>query len=392
MPQSDKNTRNSSALLALADGSVFYGVAAGARTCKVGELVFHTGMSGYQEILSDPSYHSQILNFTYPHIGNVGVNNEDWESKRFQVAGMVARHIYPTWTGHRGVQSLQQTLEEHNIPAITNIDTRAITQRLRTQGAISACVDARIESNKAEAIEKARSFKGLSGMDLTTELSNDYDSLSPWYEGRWHWQNGFASSNNATTKDLHKVVVYDFGVKRSVLRLLADACCEVRIVNANTSVADALAFKPQGIVFSNGPGDPAACHNALALIREFIKLNLPLLGICLGCQMLALALGAKTKKMKFGHHGANHPVQKLKDARVWVTSQNHGFEVDEASLPQVLQPTHRSLFDGSLQGFAHTSSAIFGFQGHPEAGPGPQDAEVFIDDFIQAMQIRKSNA
>lgn len=370
----------------MADGSVFHGISVGATGQAVGEIVFNTAMSGYQEILSDPSYTSQLLTFTYSHIGNVGINPEDWESDKLHISAVVLRDLSPLIAGHRGTASLESVLRKHNIPAIAGVDTRHITQILRERGSTGACLDAGAKPDARKAIDAAKGFPGLHGVDLTNTVSGAYAKKSLWREGGWQPQGSFRKP-----KDLPvEVVVYDFGVKRSILRMLVDCGCALRIVDAATPASEVLAMKPRGVVLSNGPGDPAACAYAIKNIRIMLEEKVPLLGICLGHQMLAHACKARTVKMKFGHHGANHPVQSLEDGKVWITSQNHGFTVDEATLPEDLLVTHRSLFDGSLQGFRHRHLPAFGFQGHPEAGPGPHDARSLFGDFVEI--IRTSGA
>lgn len=376
-------TESKPAVLAMADGSVFFGTAVGATNKQVvGELVFNTAMSGYQEVLSDPSYNSQLLTFTYPHIGNVGINPEDWESEKFQVSAIILREHYPLIAGHRGTSDLSSALQEQGIPAIANVDTRRITQLLRDNGSIGACLDTHTKSDAPKAIAYAKDFAGLNDMDLASVVTGTYNKNPVWREGGWCPKNGFQQSQNLP----YEVVVYDFGVKRSLLRKLVDCGCNLRIVDAKTPASEVLAMKPHGVVLSNGPGDPAACDYAIKNIAVFLEHAMPILGICLGYQMLAHACGARTVKMKFGHHGTNHPVQSLSDGKIWITSQNHGFMVDEHSLPDCLSITHRSLFDGSLQGLRHRSLAAFGFQGHPEAGPGPNDACSLFSDFVDVIK------
>jgi carbamoyl-phosphate synthase small subunit len=373
---------NKPALLAMANGMVFHGYSVGAGVLATGELVFNTAMSGYQEILSDPSYNSQILTFTCPHIGNVGINPGDWESDEFQVSAVVLHMEYPMIAGHRGTEQLGEALNKRGIPAIAGVDTRHITQILREQGSMGACVDAGSAQLTDKALKAAREFEGISGKDLSGKVSGSYAEKPAWNEGGW-----LPSGSFRQPKDLpYQVVVYDFGVKRSILRMLVDAGCSVHIVEAHTPAEQVLAMKPHGVVLSNGPGDPAACTYAIENIHKLMQAGMPLLGICLGYQMLAHACGGRTLKMKFGHHGANHPVQRIDDGSVWVTSQNHGFAVDEKTLPDSLEATHRSLFDGTLQGIRHKTLPAMGFQGHPEAGPGPHDASSIFKDFIASIK------
>lgn len=374
-------TKTEPAILAMADGSVFEGVSVGASTEAVGELVFNTSMSGYQEILSDPSYASQLIAFTYPHIGNVGVNPDDWESDKFHSVAVVLREPYPMIAGHRGKQTLFDVLVKQKVPAIAGVDTRRITQLLRHEGSMNACLDASKKPNRERALKRAKDFSGLAGMNLTGEVTGTYTKQPNWSEGGWRPQSDFYRPSECKSN----VVVYDFGVKRSILRNLVDRACKLHIVDATTPTSEVLSMKPDGIVLSNGPGDPAACDEIIEGVRSLVSSGVPLLGICLGHQILAHACGARTVKMKFGHHGANHPVQTLSDGLVWITSQNHGFAVDESSIPKELEVTHKSLFDGSVQGFRHKKYPVFGFQGHPEAGPGPHDAYGLFDDFAQAM-------
>lgn len=371
------------AILALEDGSVFRGSAIGADGASSGEVVFNTAMSGYQEILTDPSYARQIVTLTYPHIGNVGTNAEDEESSQIWAAGLVIRDLPLLTSSFRSEQSLHDYLVARNIIGLADIDTRRLTRILREKGAQNGCIVAGDAIDEAEALAQARKFPGLQGMDLAREVSTD--KSYPWNEGSWELQGGFTEA--AGQASFH-VVAYDFGVKRNILRMLVDRGCRVTVVPAQTPASDVLALQPDGVFLSNGPGDPEPCDYAIAAIAELLKTTTPLFGICLGHQLLALASGARSLKMKFGHHGANHPVQDLKGLHVLITSQNHGFAVDEASLPDTLVATHRSLFDGSLQGIHHTASPAFGFQGHPEASPGPHDAAPLFDHFIELMQAQ----
>lgn len=371
-----------SAVLALEDGSIFTGVAIGAQGSSSGEVVFNTSMSGYQEILTDPSYAKQIVTLTYPHIGNTGTNEEDNESKQVWASGLVIRDLPLLASNWRNEQSLDEFLQARNVIAIAEIDTRRLTRLLRDKGALNGCLlsGAALEAGgEAEALRLAKEFPGLKGMDLAREVSVK-DSYT-WQGGVWDLESGYKVESD----NRFKVVAYDFGVKNNILRMLVDRDCEVTVVPAETPAAEVLAMKPHGIFLSNGPGDPEPCDYAIEAIAEFLKQGIPLFGICLGCQLMALACGAKTVKMSLGHHGANHPVQNLKDGTVLITSQNHGFAVDETTLPENLAATHKSLFDGSLQGIERTDIPAFGFQGHPEASPGPHDVAPLFDHFIDLM-------
>ena len=371
-----------SAVLALEDGSLFTGVAIGAQGSSSGEVVFNTSMSGYQEILTDPSYAKQIVTLTYPHIGNTGTNEEDNESKQVWASGLVIRDLPLLASNWRNEQSLDEFLQARNVIAIAEIDTRRLTRLLRDKGALNGCLlsGAALEAGgEAEALRLAKEFPGLKGMDLAREVSVK-DSYT-WQGGVWDLESGYKVESD----NRFKVVAYDFGVKNNILRMLVDRDCEVTVVPAETPAAEVLAMKPHGIFLSNGPGDPEPCDYAIEAIAEFLKQGIPLFGICLGCQLMALACGAKTVKMSLGHHGANHPVQNLKDGTVLITSQNHGFAVDEKTLPENLAATHKSLFDGSLQGIERTDIPAFGFQGHPEASPGPHDVAPLFDHFIDLM-------
>lgn len=363
------------AILALASGDVFYGQSLGSSGVSTGELVFNTSMSGYQEILSDPSYAEQMVLLTYPHIGNTGTNQQDNEAKKVWAKGLIVKDCPDLYANWRTDLSLPDYLKRHGVVAITGVDTRAITNILREKGAQNACLMAgRIDVD--EAIMKAKMAPSMKGLDLAKVVttSNAYE----WHDGLWP---EYKSSEN-----LFHVVAYDFGVKANILRHLAERGCKVTVVPATTPAKKVLAMKPDGVFLSNGPGDPAPCQYAIDATKVFLDKNLPIFGICLGHQILALAAGAEVKKMKFGHHGANHPVQCLQSKRVWVTSQNHGFAVDESTLPKELKVTHRSLFDNTIQGIKHDSKPAFGFQGHPEASPGPQEAVALFDDFISAMK------
>ena len=373
-----------SALLALEDGSVFHGQAVGATGETVGEVVFNTAMTGYQEILTDPSYSRQIVTLTYPHIGNTGVNAEDAESLAVHAAGLIVRDVPRRASNWRSTESLPDYLKRLGIVAIAGIDTRRLTRILRDKGALAGCIVAGENVDAEAALAKARAFPGLNGMDLAKVVS----ATKPyaWKEGTYDLD-ATAFSQPAMR---FRVVAYDYGVKFNILRLLAAQGCDITVVPAQTPASEVLAMKPDGVFLSNGPGDPAACDYAIAATREFLDAKIPLFGICLGHQIMGLALGAKTLKMKFGHHGANHPVKDLDDGRVLITSQNHGFAVDPATLPANVRVTHTSLFDGSLQGFALTDRPAFCFQGHPEASPGPHDIGYLFDRFAALMEARKN--
>ena len=375
------------ALLALEDGSLFWGIAIGAEGETTGEVVFNTSITGYQEILTDPSYSKQIVTLTQPHIGNVGVNSEDEESGGIAASGLVIRDLPLTHSNWRAEESLASYLERHNIIGIADIDTRRLTRTLRDKGAQNGCIVTGSKIDEAAAIEAAKGFPGLKGMDLAKEVTTD--KTYPWEQGVGRWST--SPIQHAADGHRFKVVAYDFGVKRNILRILVERGCNVTVVPAQTPASEVLAMQPDGVFLSNGPGDPAPCDYAIDAIEAILETtDLPMFGICLGHQLLALACGAETEKMKFGHHGANHPVQDLDSGEVMITSQNHGFAVAEASLPSTLRATHRSLFDQSLQGIHHTEKPAFGFQGHPEASPGPQEAAVLFDHFIDLMQQRCS--
>jgi carbamoyl-phosphate synthase small subunit len=369
------------ALLALADGSIFTGVSIGSDGQTVGEVVFNTAMSGYQEILTDPSYRQQIVTLTYPHIGNVGTNAEDAESDRVHIAGLVLREVPRPPSSFRSTQDFRAYLKANKVVAIAGIDTRRLTRILRDTGAQSGCIVAGGRISEKKALEAARAFPGLKGADLAQVVS--CDKPARWTRGSWQ-----LDTNRETEREggKHHVVVYDFGVKRNILRMLVDRDCRVTVVPAKTTAAEVLKLKPDGVLLSNGPGDPEPCDYAIKAARELMKKRVPLFGICLGHQILGLAAGAKTLKMSFGHHGANHPVQDLESGRVMITSQNHGFAVDEATLPANVVVTHRSLFDGSNQGIRITDAPAFSFQGHPEASPGPHDVGELFDRFVQMMR------
>ncbi|MBD8880708.1 MULTISPECIES: glutamine-hydrolyzing carbamoyl-phosphate synthase small subunit [Rhodanobacter] len=367
------------ALLALEDGSVFHGHAVGATGETVGEVVFNTAMTGYQEILTDPSYSRQLVTLTYPHIGNTGINAEDAESTAVHAAGLIVRDVPRRASNWRSSETLPDYLKRHGIVAIAGIDTRRLTRILRDKGALSGCILAGETIDAEAALAKARAFPGLNGMDLAKVVS--VTQSYPWNEGVYDLDH--TRFNQPARR--FKVVAYDFGAKHNILRLLAEQGCDITVVPAQTPAAEVLAVKPDGVFLSNGPGDPAACDYAIAATKVFLDAKIPLFGICLGHQIMGLALGAKTLKMKFGHHGANHPVKDMDDGRVLITSQNHGFAVDPATLPGNVRVTHTSLFDGSLQGFALTDRPAFCFQGHPEASPGPHDIGYLFDRFAKMM-------
>lgn len=374
------------ALLALADGTVFRGISIGAEGQSVGEVVFNTAMTGYQEILTDPSYAQQIVTLTYPHIGNTGCNAADAESDRVHAAGLVVRDLPIATSNWRSEETLGAYLVRHGIVAIAEIDTRKLTRILRDGGAQNGCILAGADATAEQALAAARAFPGLKGMDLAKVVS--VGERYAWNEGSYDLD---AAAFVQPVARMH-VVAYDYGVKRNILRMLADRGCRITVVPAQTPAADVLALGPDGVFLSNGPGDPEPCDYAVAAIREFLRAKLPVFGICLGHQLLGLAAGARTIKMKFGHHGANHPVIDLDSGRVMISSQNHGFAVDEATLPANVRATHRSLFDGSLQGIALTDAPAFSFQGHPEASPGPHDVAGLFDQFIQQMEARAAAA
>ena len=373
-----------SAVLVLADGTVFQGRSIGARGIAVGEVVFNTAMTGYQEILTDPSYFRQIVTLTYPHIGNTGVNDDDWESDRIYAAGLVVRDLPRLHSSWRSPQTLDSFLKEQNVVAIADIDTRRLTRLLRSQGAQSGCLMAG-EADAEFALSKARDFPGLAGMDLAKVVTaqNPYE----WSAGRWELGKGYREIEQPR----FHVVAYDYGIKRNILRMLAERGSRVTVVPAQFPAKETLRMKPDGVFLSNGPGDPEPCDYAIEAIGEILDTTvIPVFGICLGHQLMGLASGAKTVKMKFGHHGANHPVKDLDTGRVVITSQNHGFAVDPATLPPNLRATHVSLFDGSLQGFARTDRPAFCFQGHPEASPGPHDIGYLFDRFAKMIDAKKN--
>ena len=373
-----------SALLVLEDGTVFRGTAIGAEGISVGEVVFNTSMTGYQEILTDPSYAEQIVTLTYPHIGNTGTNDEDEESDKIWAKGLIIRDLPLLASNFRNQASLSHYLSSRNILGIADIDTRKLTRILRDKGAQNGCLMAGDHLDENKALELARAFPGLSGMDLAKEVS--VKESYQWTEGSWALGQGFAKPDNS----VFHVVAYDFGVKRNILRMLADRGCRLTVVPAQTSAEDVLALNPDGIFLSNGPGDPAPCDYAIKAIETFLTTDIPVFGICLGHQLLALASGAKTIKMTVGHHGGNHPVKNLDTNKVLITAQNHGFAVEEATLPANLRATHKSLFDGTLQGIHRTDKPAFSFQGHPEASPGPHEASELFDHFIELMQQRQA--
>ncbi|WP_429150430.1 glutamine-hydrolyzing carbamoyl-phosphate synthase small subunit [Aeromonas veronii] len=373
---------NHTALLVLEDGTVFKGVSIGAEGCSVGEVVFNTSMTGYQEILTDPSYSRQIVTLTYPHIGNTGTNSEDEESSQIHAQGLIIRDLPILASNFRNQQSLSEYLKSHNIVGIADIDTRKLTRILREKGAQAGCILAGKQVDEAYALEQARAFPGLKGMDLAKEVT--VGEAYNWTEGSWQLGKGHVTPDADQLK--YHVVAYDFGVKRNILRMLVDRGCRLTVVPAKTPATEVLALNPDGIFLSNGPGDPEPCDYAIDAIKAFLNTNTPVFGICLGHQLLGLASGAKTVKMKFGHHGANHPVKSLDDNTVMITAQNHGFAVDENSLPDCLRATHVSLFDGSLQGIHRTDRPAFSFQGHPEASPGPHDCAALFDHFIELIK------
>lgn len=370
------------AILVLADGTVFRGTSIGAAGHSVGEVVFNTSMTGYQEILTDPSYTEQIVTLTYPHIGNVGTNSEDIESGQVCAAGLVIRDLPLLASNFRSEQSLSDYLIANNVVAIADIDTRKLTRTLREKGAQAGCIF--VGKDVEQALALANKFPGLAGMDLAKVVScqSEYE----YTDGEWELGKGYVARDD---KPFH-VVAFDYGVKRNILRMLVSRGCKVTVLPAQTTAEEALKYKPDGIFLSNGPGDPEPCDYAIKAIKTLLETNIPMFGICLGHQLLALATGAKTIKMKFGHHGANHPVQDVENKRVYITSQNHGFAVDQQSLPSNVKTTHISLFDGSLQGIALQDKPAFSFQGHPEASPGPTEMSYLFDRFISLMQERKA--
>jgi carbamoyl-phosphate synthase small subunit len=368
------------AVLALEDGSLFYGKSIGVSGETIGEVVFNTAITGYQEILTDPSYSQQIVTLTYPHIGNVGTNAGDEEADGVYASGLVIRDSSMITSNWRSEISLHDYLVQNNVVAISDIDTRRLTRILRDKGAMGGCIVAGDSIDSDAVIRKAKSFAGLKGMDLAKEVTTA--ESYQWSDSVWDLETNRPKENVET--QFH-VVAYDYGVKRNILRMLVERGCKVTVVPAKTTASDVLAIQPDGVFLSNGPGDPEPCDYAIEAIRQILQTEVPVFGICLGHQLLALACGAKTMKMKFGHHGANHPVQDLASKKVMITSQNHGFAVDESSLPGNLEATYRSLFDGSLQGIHRTDKPAFGFQGHPEASPGPHDIAPVFDHFIELM-------
>ena len=373
-----------SAILVLQDGTIFKGRSIGAEGLSSGEVVFNTSMTGYQEILTDPSYARQIVTFTHPHIGNTGTNTEDEESSRIWATGLVIRDLPALASNFRSQQCLDVYLKEKNILGISDIDTRKLTRILREKGAQSGCLMAG-DIDEGVALQVARDFTGLEGVDLAKEVTTT--AVFKWTEGSWKLGFGHQQSKNS----LYKIVAYDFGVKRNILRILVDRGADLTVVPAQTSAAEVLEMNPDGIFLSNGPGDPQPCTYAVDSIKEILKTDIPIFGICLGHQLLALASGAKTMKMKFGHHGANHPVKDVGTGKVMITSQNHGFSVDEKSVPSTLRATHYSLFDGSIQGIHRTDKPAFSFQGHPEASPGPHEAALLFDHFFELISYAKKN-
>ncbi|NMH58833.1 glutamine-hydrolyzing carbamoyl-phosphate synthase small subunit [Alteromonas ponticola] len=372
-----------SALLVLEDGSIFKGTAIGAEGIAVGEVVFNTSMTGYQEILTDPSYAEQIITLTYPHIGNTGTNPEDVEADTIWSKGLVIRDLPLVSSNFRNQQSLTDYLKAKNVVGIADIDTRRLTRILRDKGAQNGCIICGDNLDEALALDKAKSFPGLKGMDLAKEVCTK--EVKQWTGGAWVLGDGYQSLTDAR----YHVVAYDYGVKHNILRMLVDRGCKITLVPAQTPASEVLAMNPDGVFLSNGPGDPEPCDYAINAIREIVEKNVPTFGICLGHQLLALASGAKTTKMKFGHHGANHPVQDLNSKKVMITSQNHGFAVEEEGLPDNLEVTHISLFDKSLQGIHRKDKPAFSFQGHPEASPGPQEASELFDHFIELIEQSK---
>ena len=377
-----------SALLVLEDGTAFYGQSIGAEGQTVGEVVFNTSMTGYQEILTDPSYCRQIVTLTYPHIGNTGVNEEDEESSHIAASGLVIRNLPLIASSWRNQENLDVYLKRRNVVGIADIDTRKLTRILREKGAQNGCIIAGNDLDEAKALAAAKEFPGLKGMDLAKEVTTD--TPFEWAQGSWTLEGGLPEAPHPIEEKLpYHVVAYDYGVKRNILRLLVDRGCRLTVVPAQTPAEEVLAMNPDGVFLSNGPGDPEPCDYAITAIQKILEAGIPTFGICLGHQLLALASGAKTVKMKFGHHGGNHPVEEIETKRVMITSQNHGFAADDATLPTNLKATYRSLFDGSLQGIHRTDVPAFSFQGHPEASPGPHDAAPLFDHFIDLIKAAK---
>ena len=372
-----------SAILVLQDGTTFHGRAIGAEGAVTGEVVFNTSMTGYQEILTDPSYSRQIVTLTYPHIGNTGTNSADEESPDVYAQGLVIRDLPLTTSNFRSEESLSEYLKHRNVVAIADIDTRKLTRLLREKGAQNGCIIAGEHPDAALALKNAQSFSGLNGLDLAKEVTTAQPYS--WTQGSWTLDSGLPADKTAEELPFH-VVAYDFGAKRNILRMLVDRGCRLTVVPAQTPAEEVLKMAPDGIFLSNGPGDPAPCDYAIEAITRFLETDIPLFGICLGHQLLALASGAKTIKMKFGHHGGNHPVKDIENNVVMITAQNHGFAVDEATLPATLRVTHKSLFDGTLQGIHRNDKPAFSFQGHPESSPGPHDAAPLFDHFIELMK------
>ncbi|AWC92824.1 TPA: glutamine-hydrolyzing carbamoyl-phosphate synthase small subunit [Morganella morganii subsp. morganii] len=372
-----------SAILVLQDGTTFHGRAIGAEGAVTGEVVFNTSMTGYQEILTDPSYSRQIVTLTYPHIGNTGTNSADEESPDVYAQGLVIRDLPLTTSNFRSEESLSEYLKRRNVVAIADIDTRKLTRLLREKGAQNGCIIAGEHPDAVLALKNAQSFSGLNGLDLAKEVTTAQPYS--WTQGSWTLDGGLPADKTAEELPFH-VVAYDFGAKRNILRMLVDRGCRLTVVPAQTPAEEVLKMAPDGIFLSNGPGDPAPCDYAIEAITRFLETDIPLFGICLGHQLLALASGAKTIKMKFGHHGGNHPVKDIENNVVMITAQNHGFAVDEATLPATLRVTHKSLFDGTLQGIHRNDKPAFSFQGHPEASPGPHDAAPLFDHFIELMK------